>query len=218
MILAGRRVCREVPLEQGHGANEGCYLYGHVSRGRGRQAYFPAPAAGDLRCFSSCPESCPWQKGFRRICPLVEPGEEKAYEKNLAIVVAAVALSGCATFGQLEDGLNALVGRHEKEAFSALGYPNSKQEFSGDTVYYWGESRNSAVFMPQTATTTGYVGRTPVFGTTTSSQLVPVSYNCTIKLVVGEGKVIKDWEFSGNLAGCEPYIKRVKSYTKGGPS
>lgn len=158
------------------------------------------------------------KKVFVESAPSLNLERKKPMKKNLAIVVAAVALSGCATFGQLEDGLNALVGRHEKEAFSALGYPNSKQEFSGDTVYYWGESRNSAVFMPQTATTTGYVGRTPVFGTTTSSQLVPVSYNCTIKLVVGEDKVIKDWEFSGNLAGCEPYIKRVKSYTKGGPS
>lgn len=156
------------------------------------------------------------KKVFVESAPSLNLERKKPMKKNLAIVVAAVALSGCATFGQLEDGLNALVGRHEKEAFSALGYPNSKQEFSGDTVYYWGESRNSAVFMPQTATTTGYVGRTPVFGTTTSSQLVPVSYNCTIKLVVGEDKVIKDWEFSGNLAGCEPYIKRVKSYTKGG--
>jgi len=158
------------------------------------------------------------KKVFVESAPSLNLERKKPMKKNLAIVVAAVALSGCATFGQLEDGLNALVGRHEKEAFSALGYPNSKQEFSGDTVYYWGESRNSAVFMPQTATTTGYVGRTPVFGTTTSSQLVPVSYNCTIKLVVGEDKVIKDWEFSGNLAGCEPYIKRVKSYTKGGQS
>ncbi len=156
------------------------------------------------------------KKVFVESAPSLNLERKKPMKKNLAIVVAAVALSGCATFGQLEDGLNALVGRHEKEAFSALGYPNSKQEFSGDTVYYWGESRNSAVFMPQTSTTTGYVGRTPVFGTTTSSQLVPVSYNCTIKLVVGEDKVIKDWEFSGNLAGCEPYIKRVKSYTKGG--
>lgn len=158
------------------------------------------------------------KKVFVESAPSLNLERKKPMKKNLAIVVAAVALSGCATFGQLEDGLNALVGRHEKEAFSALGYPNSKQEFSGDTVYYWGESRNSAVFMPQTSTTTGYVGRTPVFGTTTSSQLVPVSYNCTIKLVVGEDKVIKDWEFSGNLAGCEPYIKRVKSYTKGGQS
>lgn len=207
-----------MPLEQGHGANEGGYLYGHVSRVVGDKPISLLRQQETYVVFQVVRRLARGKKVFVESAPSLNLERKKPMKKNLAIVVAAVALSGCATFGQLEDGLNALVGRHEKEAFSALGYPNSKQEFSGDTVYYWGESRNSAVFMPQTATTTGYVGRTPVFGTTTSSQLVPVSYNCTIKLVVGEDKVIKDWEFSGNLAGCEPYIKRVKSYTKGGQS
>ena len=81
--------------------------------------------------------------------------------------VCVVALAGCATFKNMEEGLHALMGKSDKEAFSVLGYPNSKQEFSGDTVYIWGRSNSGTMFLPQTMATTGYVGNTAVYGTTT---------------------------------------------------
>ena len=128
--------------------------------------------------------------------------------------LSGALLAGCVTFGQLEEGLNALVGRHEREAFAALGYPDGKQEFSGETVYVWGRSHNTAMFLPQTSTTTGYVGTRPIYGTTTTTQVVPMNLNCTIKIVVGANSHIRTWEYEGNLGGCAPYINRVREYTK----
>jgi hypothetical protein len=132
---------------------------------------------------------------------------------TIATATLLTALVGCATFGQLEEGLNALVGRSESEAFSAFGYPNGKQEFGADTVYVWGRSQNTTMFLPQTQTTTGYVGTTPVYGTTTSTQAIPMNFNCTIKIIVNSGR-IKTWEYDGNMGGCESYIKRLNAYLK----
>lgn len=135
--------------------------------------------------------------------------------KKTILALGAVALvAGCATFGQLEEGLNALVGRKDSEAFAALGYPNSKQEYGSDVVYVWGRSVGGVMFTPQTTNFNGTVGMSPVYGTATTNQMVPVSYNCTIKLAVGEDRVIKHWEFDGNLGGCEGYIRRLNDYLK----
>ncbi len=133
-------------------------------------------------------------------------------KKNSFLAITLVSiLSGCATLGQLEDNLNVLVGHQESEVFSALGYPDGKQEFGTDTIYVWGRSQNTTLFLPQSHSTTRYIGNTPIFGTTTTTQAIPINYNCTIKVIVNSGKV-KSWEYMGNLGGCEPYIERLNGY------
>ena len=57
--------------------------------------------------------------------------------RYLMLVLFISVTSGCASFGQMEDGLNSLMGRNEQDAFSVLGYPSGKQQFGGDTVYIW---------------------------------------------------------------------------------
>lgn len=123
-------------------------------------------------------------------------------------------LSGCATFGQLEQGLKYMMGEDISVAFNTLGYPTSKQEFGQDTVYYWSISNSGTLLLPQTATTYGTVGTTPVYGTTTYNQAVPVNYNCLIKLIANSAGTLKSWEYSGNIGGCKHYINRVDAYYK----
>lgn len=131
--------------------------------------------------------------------------------KLIAASLVAFVTAGCATFGQLENGLNLLVGRSESEVFNALGYPDGKQEFGADTVYVWGNSRNTTMFLPQTQTTTGYVGTTRVYGTTTTTRAIPMNLSCTIKVIVSSG-LVKAWDYDGNLGGCEPYINRLNRH------
>lgn len=132
--------------------------------------------------------------------------------KVVCLALGVASVGGCVTFGQFEEGLNSLVGKHEREAYAALGYPSSKQDFSGEVVYIWDRSGTTTSVVPSTTTTSGYVGTTPVTGTTRSNQVVQRAYNCNIKIIVGADSIIKKWEYMGDKAGCSPYMKRLNEY------
>lgn len=133
--------------------------------------------------------------------------------KNIILtIVLASLVSGCATFAQMERGLGYLMGKNEQTAFNVLGYPNGKQQFGEDTVYYWSVSSSGALILPQSSTTYGTVGTTPVYGTTTYNQVVPVNYNCQIKLISSKDGILKSWEYNGNIGGCKNYINRLDNY------
>ncbi len=112
----------------------------------------------------------------------------------------------------MEEGLNALNGKPITTAVSVLGYPDGQQEFGGDKIYIWSRNFQSSYTLPQTATTTGYVGNTPVYGTTTYYQTHTANYSCKIKLAVGPDDRIKHWEYQGNPGGCGGYARSLKAY------
>lgn len=133
--------------------------------------------------------------------------------KKISVVLFVFAmLSGCATFGQMEEGLNALLEKDARTAFAVLGYPSGKQQFGNDTVYVWSSNRSGTLLLPQTSTTYGTVGTTPVYGTTTYNQAIPVNYSCIIKLVADSNDRVIAWEYDGNIGGCEKYIMNLKKY------
>lgn len=133
--------------------------------------------------------------------------------KFVAVVLLCLSMAACATFGQLETGLKALMGRDAQTAFNVLGYPSGQQQFGTHTVYYWSLNSSGALIMPQTSTVSGYVGNAPVSGSVYSTQVVPVNYSCQIKLVANEAGILTNWEFHGNIGGCESYINRLKTFT-----
>lgn len=125
-----------------------------------------------------------------------------------------ILLTGCVSFSQMERGLESLVGENSQEAFNVLGYPSAKQEFGNDIVYVWSSSQSGTIFVPQTSTTHGTVGTTPVYGSTTYNQAVPVNYNCLIKLIADQDNTLRKWEYEGNIGGCAKYIRRLNDYYK----
>lgn len=134
--------------------------------------------------------------------------------RYFAFAIFISAMAGCATFGQMEGGLNSLMGRSEQEAFSVLGYPSGKQQFGNDTVYIWEVSRSGTLLVPQTVTTYGSVGAIPIYGTTTYNQAVHVNNNCLIKIAANSGGILINWEYDGNYGGCSSYINRLDTYNK----
>lgn len=129
------------------------------------------------------------------------------------VALCAGLLAGCAA-GNLNKGLPYLVGKPLDHAIELFGLPDSTLEVGENTVYVWGTSSNFS--LPVTSTnssfTTGSVGSTPVYGTTTSTSTsyVPVSYNCTIKLSVDSSNLITYWSWEGNEGGCSRYGSKVK--------
>jgi hypothetical protein len=134
--------------------------------------------------------------------------------KSLIAAGVPFMLSGCATWGQMDDGLQALGGKPIDEAFKVLGYPQGKQQFGSDTVYYWGSSSSGVMYVPQSTTTSGYVGNTPVYASTSYNQAVPINYNCNIQIAADSLGTIKRWQYNGNLGGCRGYIEGLHEYSK----
>ncbi|WP_157668145.1 hypothetical protein [Croceicoccus marinus] len=130
------------------------------------------------------------------------------------IFPAALLLGGCTTFSNMENGLNVLMGQPIQVAFDNLGYPSGQMKVGDDTVYGWG--RNFTMNMPTTSTaqTFGTVGTTPYSGTTTATSWTPTQYSCDVKIIAGPDGIIKDWQYNGNMGGCEAFAKPLGRLAK----
>ena len=123
---------------------------------------------------------------------------------------AVVQLAACATFGNMEKGLNQLMSQPFEAAIDTLGYPKGQMQIGEHTVYAWGRSFEMSMPTTSTSNTTGYVGYKPFNATTNTTSWQTAEYSCDIRVVVGPDNIIKNWEFDGNIGGCEAYPKRLK--------
>lgn len=131
-----------------------------------------------------------------------------------AILSGVLVLTGCATFGQMDEGLNALKGKDKSVAFEALGYPTQEQQFDDTKVYTWANKTNGVAMYSTPQTTFGTVGNTSFYGTTTETGYVPVEYACKIQIATDMKGTIKNYNYDGNMGGCEGYIRRLNNYFK----
>lgn len=130
------------------------------------------------------------------------------------LCLLVVAFSGCATFGQLETGLGDLSGQNITTLIEVLGIPSSRTSISEDTdVYVWGNQQSGSYITPQTYTTTGNIGNTPYYAQTNTFSTQSYNYQCTIKAIVSNNTATT-FEYFGNIGGCDPYIQRLKKYSK----
>ena len=129
------------------------------------------------------------------------------------IFISLLLISGCATFGQFDKNLPELIGNHIEEVNYIWGIPDGTYPLGNNIVYIWSTNQDFNISLPQQTNVSGFVGTTPVWGTATTYQSVPVNSTCTIKLMTENG-YIKDYTYSGNLYGCEWYINQLKKYVK----
>lgn len=98
--------------------------------------------------------------------------------KKTVSVIAMLGLTECATWGQLDEGLTALVGKPITVAIEKIGYPNTEQTITGRKLYRWGSSSQGVISMPTQTTTTGSVGTglgyRPYTATTYGSAMAPI--------------------------------------------
>lgn len=122
-------------------------------------------------------------------------------------IFTVLALSGCAT-QQLDRGLQGLLGHNIQEVVAIWGYPDAQREVMGDTVYIWSTNQNVSMPLMTSSTTTGHIGGTPVYGTTSQLQFVPMAFACTVQLAVNPDRMIKNYQWEGNQGGCRRYSSR----------
>ncbi len=127
--------------------------------------------------------------------------------RKIAVFAGTIALlTACAT-QQLNQGLQNLVGSNIRTAISAMGYPDGEREVMGDKIYTWSTNRNAVMPLITTSTTTGMVGSTPVYGTTSATHFVPVAFACTVQIAVTPDGTIKSFQWEGNEGGCQRYAR-----------
>ena len=119
----------------------------------------------------------------------------------IAVTFVFVATS-CATFDNIEAGLNSLVGRDITDAINVLGYPDGEREVVGKKVYTWHTSQFGSYSLPRTSYDTGYVGSVPFSYTATTYTTQIYHYQCNIDLIVEDGWQIISWQLAGNVGGC----------------
>jgi hypothetical protein len=127
----------------------------------------------------------------------------------MAAGVASLVLTACITLhNRMEKDLDALTSI--KDAVDVWGYPDAKHEMLGSMIYVWSTSHSAILPSLQTSTTTGSIGGTPIGAQTRSLEWIPVSADCTIQLVEGEGGSIKTWKWEGNEMGCDSYMRAIE--------
>jgi hypothetical protein len=131
--------------------------------------------------------------------------------KKLLIAAAGLSvLAGCTTFKDMEKGLTGLVGMPAQAAFDRLGFPTAEERIAGQTVYVWANANSYTVPILTSHTTTGRVDRRPFTATTTTTEFLPINEHCTVRMIVDDHDIIRRWDFTGNIGGCENYGKRLK--------
>ena len=127
-------------------------------------------------------------------------------------LLVAVLISGC-TFHYMEKGLDALVGKDVRYAFDVLGRPNGKQEFGGETVYIWQNSRSMMFYEPGLT----QISRTPLRAddaTIASPYWVPMQGVCVVRVISGPDNIVRRWDYNGDGLGCDDYARRLKEVTE----
>lgn len=113
--------------------------------------------------------------------------------------LAALALTGCASFGTMDDGLTRLMGHDVHDAIDVIGYPTSQAVIAGDTVYDWYTSSSGVVYLTNTSGGGTYV---------------PQSWACDVRLAAGSDGRLKRWQWKGQRAACAPIINQLGAWLK----
>lgn len=121
---------------------------------------------------------------------------------------------GAAIAAGVQDGLNALNGKHINTAFDVIGYPDSQMKVDHNTVYVWGHSRSSTINMPQTSYHSGFAGNTYYSGTTRYNQPTTIHAMAQIKIIANNAGYIQKWETYGNEFGFQRYAASLKQYAE----
>ncbi len=144
----------------------------------------------------------------------------KSVITSVVLLLVAILLGGCATFhaafwteDDLKNGLNALIGKNEKEAFAVLGVPTTSSQTDSDIVY---AGNNTKYVWRHTEYFSGYEDCT---NSENNNGMCEQKGNgegeCEIKLVVHEGKIIHaEYELKDNEAACIDYSAALYQYLR----
>ncbi len=107
-----------------------------------------------------------------------------------AAMLAGLAACTLNPLGGLEEGMQRMKGRPAPELFSKMGFPDQEGTVAGRKYYLYQRSVRLPGFNP---------GSPDIRG------------ECRIRFFVDDKETIVGADYDGNLAGCEPYVTRLRS-------
>jgi len=130
-----------------------------------------------------------------------------------------LVLLGCNTFGNMKTGLQKVQSSHIDVLISKIGYPTSKMEMGGNTLYTWTTTRNYTLTTPEMTehsgtVTTGYGTRGTYSGYSMGSTTKNYRWNCRITVKVDKYDRIINSSYEGNAGACEHYAQALNKPTK----
>lgn len=138
---------------------------------------------------------------------------KKAGSSIMSICLAALLLAGCAT-EKVAEGVHLLQGEKLKTAIAYLGYPDSKLEVEGNTIYEWSYNHTStgvqAISKPYYGTVYGAGGSASYSGQSTSYVPQTHRHHCTIRLMTDKRSTIIGSAWRGNESGCSDYADALE--------
>ncbi|HEY6997414.1 MAG TPA: hypothetical protein VH851_05770, partial [Candidatus Binatia bacterium] len=145
----------------------------------------------------------------RNVLGRLARGESLPSAMAKRFMLLAVLISGC-SFHYMDQGLNALIGKDVRYAFAVLGNPNGKQEFGGETVYIWQNSRSMMFYEPNLTQTSRIRADKNYSETVESGYWVPMQGVCLVRLIAGPDNIVRRWDYNGDALGCDDYVRRLK--------
>lgn len=137
------------------------------------------------------------------------------YFLRLLLCTLCFSFVGCVS-SMMDDGLNVMLNKPVEVSFGVLGYPTSKMQIGGNTLYTWDCGTGGAAFVPTTASsvsTIGY-GAPPIYTTTTVNQMVPTHYSGRIQILVNKKGKIINHSWQGQNGALIAPAKQLKRYAK----
>jgi len=120
--------------------------------------------------------------------------------RNILVLIAAL-LAGCASIDATIQ--QKYLGRHVDEAIRSYGYPTQERHVAGRKVYSWQVQNSMMVPNYTTSTTTGTVGRYPVYGTTQQYGAPTIhQMSCQLDLEVDGAEIVSNYSWAGHLGAC----------------
>jgi hypothetical protein len=122
---------------------------------------------------------------------------------------AAIALTGCASIGTINNSMAQLRGQPLEVAVMHYGPPAQSTDIGGKIMYSWHASQSMLTMTPNTSNTTGTVSG-PYGSANYASQTTSMSYGSTPLFceayVIINGGLIESTGVRGQVNACQAFL------------
>lgn len=130
--------------------------------------------------------------------------------RRVAAIGLFLSVAACSYTGDVDAGLNGLMGKPIDAAIAKLGYPDGQVELKDRIVYTWNDGYSGSYTTNDTSTSYQHINGQLTAVTVTTPVTQNYSHQCEIRIVTDRKGVIRDWERTGDW-GCANYADALSN-------